>query len=418
MSAPVFTGRDFRLFWAGQTISTTGSAVTSVALPLVVVQTLHADAFTMGLLHAAIWLPWMLFGLPAGAWADRVTKRPVMIACQLLAALLVLTVPVAAWSGWLTVEHVLLVALAMGAVKVLFTAAYNAYVPVLVGREHLMGANARLLGTEQVANVAGPGLGGALAQFAGAVVGLVADAVSFLVSALCLRAVRTREPAVRRNATTRLGTEIRAAVEFLVRDPYLRVLAGQTAAANLVLAGVQALLVVFLVQTAGLGAWSVGAVTVAAGVGGLLGAVLAPRLSRRVGTARALLVSSPVTGVFGLLFPLAAPGAGIVLAMVGALAWSTGVVTKNVITGSFRQAYCPPEMVGRVVMTIRFLIFGVMPAGGLLGGLLGTVLDVRTALWILLGANVLAGLALFLGPIRHARELPIAPHLLEKEEVP
>lgn len=410
----VFSGRDFRLFWAGQTISTTGSAVTSVVLPLVVVQTLHANAFTMGLLNAAIWLPWLLFGLPAGAWADRVVRRPVMIACQLLSALLVLTVPVAAWSGWLTIEHVLLVALAMGASKVLFTAAYNAYVPVLVGRENLLGANARLLGTEQVANIAGPGLGGLLAQFTGAVVGLVADAASFVVSAVCLRAIRSREPAVRRPAAaTGVGAEIRQAVEFLVRDPYLRVLAGQTAAANLVLSGVQALLVVFLVQTAGLGAWSVGAVTMAVGAGGILGAVIAPRLSRRLGTARALLVSSPVTGVFGLLFPLAGPGVGIVLAMVGALAWSMGVVTKNVITGSFRQSYCPPEMVGRVVMTIRFLIFGVMPVGSVLGGLLGTVLDVRGALWILLGANVLVGLALYLGPIRHGRDLPHRPAMEE-----
>lgn len=410
----VFSGRDFRLFWAGQTISTTGSAVTSVVLPLVVVQTLHANAFTMGLLNAAIWLPWLLFGLPAGAWADRVVRRPVMIACQLLSALLVLTVPVAAWSGWLTIEHVLLVALAMGASKVLFTAAYNAYVPVLVGRENLLGANARLLGTEQVANIAGPGLGGMLAQFTGAVVGLVADAASFVVSAVCLRAIRSREPAVHRPAAaTGVGAEIRQAVEFLVRDPYLRVLAGQTAAANLVLSGVQALLVVFLVQTAGLGAWSVGAVTMAVGAGGILGAVIAPRLSRRLGTARALLVSSPVTGVFGLLFPLAGPGVGIVLAIVGALAWSMGVVTKNVITGSFRQSYCPPEMVGRVVMTIRFLIFGVMPVGSVLGGLLGTVLDVRGALWILLGANVLVGLALYLGPIRHGRDLPHRPAMEE-----
>jgi predicted MFS family arabinose efflux permease len=303
----------------------------------------------------------------------------------------------------------------MGGAKVLFNAAYNAYVPVLVGRDQLLGANARLLGTEQVANVAGPGLGGLIAQFTGAVVGLAADAVSFLVSAACLRAIRTREPAARpREAGSGLRAEIREAFEFLVRDPYLRVLAFQTAAANLVLSGVQALLVVFLLRTAGLGAWSVGAVTVAVGVGGVLGALIAPRLSKRLGTARALLLSSPVTGVFGLLFPLAGPGVGIVLAMVGALAWSMGVVTKNVITGSFRQAYCPPEMLGRVVMSIRFLIFGVMPVGSLAGGLLGTVLDVRTALWILLSANVIAGLALYLGPIRHGRDLPAKPLVHEE----
>lgn len=413
-TATALKGRDFRLFWAGQTISTTGSAVTSVALPLVVMQTLHADALTMGVLNAAIWLPWLLMGLQAGAWADRLIRRPLMIACQLVSALLLITVPVAAWLDILTIEHVLLIAFAVGAAKVMFTAAYNAYVPFLVGKENLLGANARLLGTEQVSYVAGPGLGGLIAQLSGAIVGLVADSVGFLVSAMCLRSIRAREPANRRSPApgTSIRQEIRQAVDFLARDPYLRVMAGQTAVANLVLSGVQALVVVFLIQTAGLDVWSVGVVTMAVGIGGILGAVIAPKLSRRIGSARALLVSTPVMGVFGLLFPLADRGLGFVLAMIGAMAWSMGVITKNVIIGSFRQAYCPPEMLARVAMTIRFLIFGVMPIGSLLGGLLGTVFDVRVALWILLGANVIAGLGLYLGPIRRGRELPAAPAAL------
>lgn len=410
-TAAVLSGRDFRLFWTGQAVSTTGSAVTTVALPLVAVQTLNADAWTMGVLNAAIWLPWLLLGLQAGAVADRTNKLPLMIACQLASAALIITIPVAAWLDVLTIEQMLLVALAAGASKVLFTAAYNAYVPFLVGREHLIGANARLLGTEQVANVAGPGLGGLIAQLSSAIVGLAADSVSFLVSALCLRSIRAREPdrgpsgAVRR----KIGTDIREAFEFLMRDPFLRVVAWQTAAANLVLSGVQALLVVFLIQTAGLGAWSVGAVTMAIGIGGVLGAAIVPRLSRRIGTARMLLLSTPVTGVFGLLFPLAGPGIGIVLALFAALAWSMGVIMKNVITGSFRQSYCPREMVGRVAMSIRFIIFGVIPIGSLLGGFLGTVFDVRTALWILLVGNIVAGLGLYIGPIRHCRDLPAAP---------
>lgn len=404
-------GRDFRLLWTGQSISKAGSAVTTFALPLAAVQSLHASPLEMSVLNAMTWLPWLLIGLQAGAWTDRREKRPLMIGCQLGSAAVIGSVPVLSLLHVLTIWYILVVAFMAGTLNVIFTASYNAFLPFLVGVRSLLGANQRLTGSEQIANVTGPGLGGLIAQLATAVLGLFIDAGSFLVSAACLLAIREREPSRTQPGKRHpaLWSDVGTAIGFVLRDRYLRVLMANTAFANLFLSGMQALMVVFLIRTADVGPWGVGAITIAISVGGGFGALLAPRLSRRLGSARALLVSTPVTGFFGLLLPLAGHGVWLALALIGVMAWSVGVVTKNVIGGSFRQAYCPPEMLGRVATSIRFVIFGVMPIGSLLGGVLATAFGIRPAMWILAAANVLAGYVLFTGPIKSSRQLPAHP---------
>ncbi|MEV4318104.1 MFS transporter [Actinocrispum sp. NPDC049592] len=415
-SGGALRGRDFRLLWTAESVSKTGSAVTTFALPLVALQTLGASTLMMGVLNAMVWLPWLVIGLQAGAWADRRRRRPLMIGCQLSSALLIVSVPVLAWLGALSMEYVLVIAFAVGCSNVLFTAAYNAFVPLLVGKGELLRANTRLMGSEQAANIAGPGIGGLITQLSSAVVGLFVDAFSFLVSAACLWSIRAREPSDR-PADPAGGTErprstfrddVRAAIGFVARDPYLRIITLSNACTNLLMGGIQALGVVFLIEGAGLTAWAVGAVTIMISVGGLLGAMLAARVSTRLGSARTLL-TAPVTDFFLLLYPFARPGVALVLAFAGTLVWATGVVVRNVTAGAFRQAYCPPGMRGRVAMTIRFVSFGVWPLGSLLGGVLGTLVDVRTAMFILVIANVLTDVLLFIGPMKHRRELPAEP---------
>lgn len=410
-------GRDFRLLWTGQSISLTGSAVTTFALPLVAVRTLGADTLMMGVLTAMVWLPWLLVGLHAGAWADRRSARPLMTGCQVASAILIVSIPVLAELKLLTLWYCLVIAFAAGCSEVIFTAAYNAFMPLLVGRDELVGANTRLSGSEQAASIAGPGLGGLIAEVSSAVFGLFVDAASFVVCAACLWSIRGREPSDGQGdhqagqpdrPSTSMRADIRAALRFVLRDPYLRVVTGKNASTNLLMGATQALVVVFLIRYDRLSPWAVSATTIAISVGGLLGAFAASRVSRALGSARALLLA-PVTDCFLLLFPLASRAALLlVLALAGVVVWATGVVVRSVISASFRQAYCPPGMRGRVAMTIRFITFGVWPIGSLLGGVLGTVFDVRTALFILAGANVASGAWLFIGPMKHRRDLPAA----------
>jgi len=399
--------RDFSLFWAGESISQAGNSVTIVVMPLVAIQTLHASTFTVTVLNAAIWLPWLIIGVPAGAWVDRLPPRPVMLTCDAISMAAYASVPVASWLGVLTVAQLIAVTLIAGAASVFFRSAYQVLLPGIVGRADLAEGNAKLMGSREVAQIAGPGLGGALAQLAGPAVGLLADAMSFAVSFACLTAIRRprdrRPPAAR---TSSLIQEARHGLRFLWRDPYLRVMASFSALANLALTGVDALIIVFLVRTIGLSAGAAGLVVAAFGIGGVAGALVARPLGRRFGTARALVIADAGGLPFALLLPLTHAGPGLAFAVIANMLVACGVVVSNVIAASFRQAYIPSRLLGRVSSVTMTVAFAAMPAGAVLAGLLATTVGIRTALWILTALISASGLLYLLTPIRRLRDLP------------
>ncbi|WP_248959408.1 MFS transporter [Sphaerisporangium perillae] len=402
--------RDFLLLWTGETTSGFGSSLTAVALPLVAITTLHASTFVVALLAAAAWVPWMVIGLPAGAWVDRLPRRPVMLACDAASFLLFLSVPVAAWWGVLTIGHLLAVSLLAGTAKVFFQTAYQVYLPAVVAPADLPEGNAKLQGGESAVQVVGPGAAGLIAQVSGAVNGLLADALSFLVSGLCLLGIRSREaPASRERHASTLRREIGEGLRFVARDPYLRVLTVFGAASNLGLMGYQAILVVFLVRDVGVSAGTVGGLIAAMSLGGVAGAAGATYLSRRFGSARAMLGCEMLGAPFGLLIPLASPGPGLAFAVAGGLFVVAGVVAGNIIKASFRQTYTPRHLMGRVSVSMQFVNYGTIPLGALLGGVLGDAIGTRPAMWIMMGALALTGLILLAGPLKSRRDLPVAP---------
>src|SRR6185437_1255274 len=185
--------RDFRLLWIGQSTSMLGTAISGIAIPLIAVVVLHAGAFTMGLLAAMTWLPTLVLGLPAGAWVDRCRRRRVMIACNACGVLLMLSVPVADWLGFLSMDYLLAVALLIGIVAVFSSPAFQAFLPSIVARKDLGEANAKLGASKQVALMSGSGLAGVIAEALGAVTGMLFDAASYLVALVCLTSVRKVE---------------------------------------------------------------------------------------------------------------------------------------------------------------------------------------------------------------------------------
>lgn len=398
--------RDFRLLWAGETISQCGSAITVVAMPLVAVSTLHAGTFLIGLLAAVAWLPGLLFSLHAGAWVDRAGRRPIMLACNLASAVLLVSIPVAYWLGLLGMTQLLVIAFLSGIATVFFRTSLPAYLPSVVGPEHLAEGNAKLQGSISVAELGGPGLAGLIARLFGAVTGLLVDAVTFLIASTCLRGIRARE--TNRSAPRRIPTteQIGEGLRFVAGDRYLRPMALFVGSGNLSMVGVQALLVVFLVRDVGVGAGTVGVLMASMGAGGILGALLATRVARRLGTARGLWLAVLCTEPFCLLVPLTAPGPRLAFFAAGLLVMSIGIVVSSVIIASFRQAYCPPDLLGRVTASMRLPMYGAMPIGGLLAGGLGSVLGVRPALWIMSAWVALSGLILLCSAIRHGRDLP------------
>jgi MFS family permease len=401
---------DFRLFWFGQTTSRFGSTMTTVALPLVAVTVLDASTLQIALLPAATWMPWLLIGLPAGAWVDRLPRRPVMLVCDVASLLLFLSIPVAAWLHALTMGHLLGVAFGAGLAAVFFEAAYQVYLPSLVPAGQLAEANAKLQGSEAAAQVGGPGAGGLLTHGFGAVAGVLADAVTFAISATCLLLMRHREPRRTAAAPRRaLLREISEGLSFLIRDPYLRVFAVFGAASNLALLGYQTLLIVFLVRDLDVSPGAAGGIIAAMSAGGLLGAVMATPLARHLGTAHALLLANLGAAPFALLIPLAAPGPRLALVVIAGVVVGAGVVAGNIIKGSFRQLYTPRHLLGRVLTGMQLLNYGTIPVGALLAGALGTILGLRPALWIMTAGLGVASTILLAGPIRRHRDLPTSP---------
>lgn len=401
--------RDFRLLWAGDTVSAVGDAVTVVAFPLVALQTLGASTATAALLSGVPSVPMLVLGLPIGAWVDRLPRRPLFVASTLAAGVAVSSVPVAAALGVLSMAQLVVVALLMGTAQVVAQTSAGTLLPEVVPRDRLVEANGALQVSGSAAQIGGPSLGGLLVQGLGAAGALVADAVSFVLAGSLVLAVRSR-PAARERGPRRRGAlrrEIGAGLRHVLADPVLRVLMVNAAIANLSLSAVFALVVPFLSRTVGLAPGLLGLVLGIGTGGGLVGAALAGRLARRLGTARLVLWSVLLGAPAGLLMPLAAPGWRLGLFVVGLFAVCVGLGLYNVTVVSYRQAATPPELLGRVTAAMRVVQQGVIPLGALLAAGLVVVLGTRGALAVSIAIDLLPGLVLLASPVRRLRELPV-----------
>ena len=397
----LWSHRDFRLLWAGDTISQFGSTIGRTVLPLLAVGALAATPFEMGVLSAAGTAAFLLIGLPAGVWVDRMSRRPVMLVADFARAALLLSIPVAWWLGVLTLTHLVVVALLVGAATVMFDIAYQSYLPALVGRERLVEGNSKLEASRAVAEVSGPALAGGVAQAVGAAVGVLATGVGYLASAFFLVRIRTEE--VRPEAPEKPGLrhEIAEGLRFVFGHPSLRAIVGCTATANFFGGISMAVLVLFLVREIGLSEVLVGVVLTAGGVGGVLGALTMGRWTARFGQTTVIWLSVLVTTPFGLLIPLGAADWRIVFPIVGDAVVAYGVIVYNVAQVSYRQSICPDHLLGRMNASIRFVVWGALPLGGLVGGALGGGIGVTPTLWVAMAGQCLAALWVVLSPLRN-----------------
>jgi MFS family permease len=401
--------RDFLRLWCGQSISEFGSQITTLAMPLAAVLVLHASTFQVGLLTTAGFAAFLLVGLPAGAWVDRVRRRSVMIWSDVVRTLVLASIPVAYGLGVLTLAQLYAVTFIQGVATVFFDVAYMSYVPGLVGREHVAEANAKLQATVSIAQVSGPSASGFLIGLLSAPVAFVADAASFIVSVASLLAIREREPVPERTQGPGLWAEIGEGLGFVVRQPILRMIAGCTSTSNLFSSAIFAISVVFLVRQVHLDASTIGLLTSLGAVGGVVGALSCGFLRRRIGSARIIWVSITVTSPFSLLLPATSPGPGLICYAVGMFVFSFGAVVYNVHQASFRQLICPPRLLGRMNATIRFIVWGTLPLGGLLGGGLGDWLGNRNAMWVAAIGMTLASVWVLASPLVRMRDTEAIP---------
>lgn len=412
MATSLWRHRNFLLLWSGQSVSEIGSSVTRLALPLTAVVALRASTFQVGLLTSASTLAFALIALPAGALVDRWAKRRLMIWCDVARMVIIGSVPLAAAFGALTLGQLYAVAVTAGVGTVFFDVAYQSYLPEVVEREHLVEGNGKLGATQAFAQVTGPGLGGALVGLVGTARALTADAISYAVSVASLLAMGVREeagPAEDTGPRTTLRAEIAEGLSFVLGHPVLRKIVACTGTANLFGSMGTALELVFLVRVLRVRPADTGLLIALASLGGVAGGLLSGRISRRIGSARVIWFSMLVLGFPALLIPLAGPGWRLAAFPVGMAFFSFSAVVYNVAQVSYRQAICPPRLLGRMNAAVRWVVWGTLPLGGVIGGALGTLAGVRPTLWIAFAGSWAAGWWVFFSPLRRQRSFDDQP---------
>jgi len=398
--------RDFRLLWIGNTVSLTGDAVSGIALPLVAIVVLGASAFQVGVLTTVVWVPQLVFGLPAGVWMDRVRRRPVMVAADLGRAMVVAAIPIAALAGVLGLWMLYVVAFTVGVLSMFFRLGWAAYLPSVVGRDRLVDATSTLEASGTAVGIAGPGLGGLLVQALSAPIALVLDAVSFLASAVNLLRIRTPEAMPEHAAGARLRHQLTDGLRFVRGQDLLLRLMVFFVLVSVVFAAQQAVLLVFLVRSVGLSPGSIGILLAGAAAGGVAGALVTPALSRRLGTARTFVLATGVTFPFGLFVPLTTRGAGIGWYLIGAGIVAVGIAVTNIVALTFLLTICPNELLGRVSAVANVTQTVGLVVGGLIGAALSELIGPRSAMWMIMGGLVAVAGYVIASPLRQIRNLP------------
>jgi len=400
---------DFLKLWVGQAISQIGSNITGVGLPFTAVLVLGASPLQMGFLAGAGAVAVLVFGLFAGAWADRLRRRPILIAADMGRAVVLGMIPLLAALHRLTIEHLYVVATASGILTVLFDASYQAYLPSLITRENILEGNSKLALTESIAEIAGPGLTGILVQLITAPMAMLFDAASFACSAISVWLVRKPEPQPRRTLEPHIGREISEGLRASWRNPLLRSLVGRTATGAFFLGFGSSLYFLFVVRELGLTAALVGIIISVGGACGLFGAFMAEWLVHRFGFGPTFIGSAMVTGVAMLFVPLAhgsiaVCAAFLITSQIGDLAWPV----YNINDRSLRQAITPDHLLGRVNAAMHLVYHGVLPLGALTGGAVAQAIGLRHTLLIGALGFLLSTLCLVFSPVRCLHELPHA----------
>jgi len=332
--------------------------------------------------------------------------RSVLIVNDLIRAAALGSIPLASWLGVLTIGQLYAVALLAGASTVFFDVAYMSWLPELVGREHLVEGNARLQGSESVSQIAGPGLGGLLVQLLTAPYAVLADALSFVWSAAWVAAIPARPPRPVRAPGAHLGREIAEGLRFVTGNPVLRAIAASTGLCNLFSSMTVAVLYVLLARELHVPAGIIGLITSTAAVGGLIGSLIASRVAAWLGQGPAIWIAAAAIGPGAFVAPFARRDWTLALLAAAQVVMGIAIVVYNITQVSFRQGLTPPGLLGRMNATMRFLVWGTMPLGGVLGGALGSALGVRAALLIAAAGQALSFLPVFWSPLRRMRDLP------------
>ncbi|SEM18674.1 MFS transporter [Nonomuraea pusilla] len=404
MTTGVLRNPDFVRFIGSHVANELGANISRVALPLVAVLVLHAGPAEVGLLTALQTAALLVIGLPAGVWVDRLRRRHVMMASDLTRCVLLAGIPLAAQFGLLSIGMMYAVALLVGMAQVFNDVADQTYLPDLVATEQLSDGNAKLEIVRSGAFMAGPGVGGVLVQTITAPFTILMTALGAFASVLLLGSIRAPDKPPAHSEPRPLLHDIGEGLAHVWRDRLLRAFAFSSAGTNLCVSAVVGLSVLFLSDVVRLPPTAIGILLMSGGVGGLVGGFSGAWLARRYGSARMTWLGFFAASPFGLLLPMTQADWRVSFFAITSMALSWGAVLSNIGQATYRQSTTPQHMLGRVNASVRFLVWGTMPLGALLGGLVAQQIGVRQALWVFMIGRLLSAVPLLFSPLPRMRD--------------
>ena len=399
---------EFVKLWSAETVSQFGTQISQLALPLAAIDVLHASAFEVAALATVEFLPFLLVSLPAGVWVDRLPRRPILVVADLARAGLLASIPIAYFLDALTIWQMYGVGFLVGIATVFFDVAYQSYLPALVQRHQIVDGNAKLEISRTSAQFGGPGLAGLLIGWLKAPVAILLDAISFLCSALFIFAIRKQEAARdEREPRRRMRVELREGLSYVLGHPYLKNIAACTGLFNFFGSLGFAVVLVFARRELELSPQAIGLALTLGNIGGLLAAFTATKVAGRFGVGRTIIGSAIVGGPMFLVIPFAPHGNAALAVLVPA--WIVGAFTNvvyNVTQVSLRQAITPERIQGRMNSVMRFIVWGTIPLGSFVGGVIASQIGLKSTLIVGGIGSCLPFLPVLLSPVRAVRDMP------------
>jgi MFS family permease len=409
----LFRHPDFVKLWSAETISQFGTQVTLLALPIIAATTLNVTPFEFGLLSTIEFLPFILLSLPAGVWVDRLRRRPILIAGDLIRAAALVSIPSAFALNALTIWQLYIVGFINGCATVFFDVAYQSYLPSLVDRDKIVDGNAKLETSRSAAQITGPGVAGVVIGAITAPFAIAVDALSFIGSALFMFAIRRDEPAPEPRLNEHgerpsMRSEITEGLRYVGGHRLLRSIAATTGLSNFFNNILYAILILYLVRELSVTPQLLGLAFSLGAVGFLVGALIANRVATRFGIGAAIVGAVMIAGPAELLIPIASSDLAVPLVAASVFLGGIGNVVYNINQVSLRQAITPERMQGRMNATMRFIVWGTIPIGSIVGGTLGGLIGLHETIWIGAIGGVFVFLPVFFSPVRRLRTIPAA----------
>ena len=424
---PLWRDRSFLAVWSASTVSIFGSLITRTALPFAAIIVLDAGAGEIAAIRSAELIAALIVGLVAGAWVDRLRRRPIMIWADLGRAILLGSIPVTAVLGFLGMPQLLIVSFGAAVLSTFYDVADNAYLPTVVSRKKLVSANSALTATGSVAEFSAFGIGGFLIEVFTAPIAIAIDAVTFVFSALLLGTIRKKEPPPTPHADREpVLREIREGIRIVFRSPLLRALALSHGGTHILWGVFGTSYLLFAYDELHLGAAAVGVIAAVGGLGSLAGSALAPIMVRRFGIGNSIVLGILGFTIGNSLIPLA-PAAGVVIGiplgvlfLVGQQIVGDSLATVYEVTEvSLQQASVSDRVLGRVNASFHTFTTLMTLVGAVGGGLIAETWGVRAAFWVGLLGAALSLLVVWFSPVRHVREAPLVPNIgMPGDELP